>query len=138
MAKLPASRHIKQAIMNLDMAHITRESIQALTKLVPTDEEKNQITEAKLANPNLPLGKEEDYVYTLSVIPDIRCRLNIWAFMIDFDTMEDQVADYLMDLKECCNELRNCKTLHLIISYLLEIGNFLRQVIHFIVPPPPP
>ena len=27
MAKLPASRHIKQAIINMDSAHITRESI---------------------------------------------------------------------------------------------------------------
>ena len=60
-------------------------------KLIPSDEEKNQITEAKLANPDIPLGKEEDFVYTLSVIPNIRSRLNIWAFMIDFDAMEDEV-----------------------------------------------
>ena len=65
---------------------------QSLVKLIPSDEEKNQITEAKLANPDIPLGKEEDFVYTLSVIPNIRCRLNIWAFMIDFDAMEDEVG----------------------------------------------
>ncbi|XP_063675257.1 FH1/FH2 domain-containing protein 3-like [Bolinopsis microptera] len=124
---LPAARHIKQAILNMDTSHITREGISSLVKLVPSEEEKNQITEAKLANPDIPLAKEEEFVYTLSVIPNIRNRLNIWAFMIDFDALEDEVADYLMDLKECCSELKSCKTLHLIISYLLEIGNFLRQ-----------
>ena len=66
-------------------------SLQSLVKLIPSDEEKNQITEARLANPDIPLGKEEEFVFTLSVIPNIRSRLNIWAFMIDFDAMEDEV-----------------------------------------------
>ena len=58
---------------------------------MPSEEEKNLITEAKLANPDLPLAKEEEFMYTLSVIPNIRSRLNIWAFMIDFDAMEEEV-----------------------------------------------
>ena len=70
-------------------------SLQSLVKLIPSDEEKNQITEARLANPDIPLGKEEEFVFTLSVIPNIRSRLNIWAFMIDFDAMEDEVSVFL-------------------------------------------
>ena len=63
---------------------------------MPSQEEKDQIAEARLANPDIPLGREEEYVYVLSLIPDLKSRLSIWAFMIDFDAMEDEVITQLL------------------------------------------
>ena len=63
---------------------------------MPSQEEKDQIAEARLANPDIPLGREEEYVYVLSLIPDLKSRLSIWAFMIDFDAMEDEVITKLL------------------------------------------
>lgn len=56
--------------------------------MVPTDEEKQKIQEAQLANPEVPLGSAEQFLLTLSSISDLAARLQLWAFKLDYESME--------------------------------------------------
>lgn len=56
--------------------------------MVPTEEEKQRIQEAQLASPNLPLGSAEQFLLMLSSIPELTARLQLWAFKLDYDALE--------------------------------------------------
>ncbi|XP_066288523.1 FH1/FH2 domain-containing protein 3-like isoform X29 [Branchiostoma lanceolatum] len=125
LTNLPPPRTIKQAILNMDSVAMNREGIEMILKMIPSDEEKTRIQEAQMQNPDTPLGAAEQFLLTLSSISELTARLNFWAFKLDYETMEQEVAEPLMDLKEAMEQLKNNKTLRYILATLLAIGNFL-------------
>ncbi|XP_043920510.1 FH1/FH2 domain-containing protein 3 isoform X2 [Protopterus annectens] len=122
---LPPPRTIKTAILNFDEYALNKEGIEKILTMIPTEEEKQKIQEAQLANPDIPLGSAEQFLLTLSSISELTARLQLWAFKMDYETMEKEVAEPLLDLKEGMDQMENNKTLQCILSTLLAIGNFL-------------
>ncbi|KAI5100920.1 FH1/FH2 domain-containing protein 3 isoform X1, partial [Silurus meridionalis] len=122
---LPPPRTIKSAILNFDEYALNKEGIEKLLMMVPTEEEKQRIQEAHMLNPDVPLGSAESFLLTLSSISELCARLQLWAFKMDYDTIEKEVAEPLQDLKEGMEQLEKNKTFRYILSALLGIGNFL-------------
>uniref|UniRef100_A0A8B9V7D5 Formin homology 2 domain containing 3 n=1 Tax=Anas zonorhyncha TaxID=75864 RepID=A0A8B9V7D5_9AVES len=122
---LPPPRTIKTAILNFDEYALNKEGIEKILTMIPTEEEKQKIQEAQLANPDVPLGSAEQFLLTLSSISELSARLQLWAFKMDYETVEKEVAEPLLDLKEGMDQLEHNKTLGFILSTLLAIGNFL-------------
>ncbi|XP_051019586.1 FH1/FH2 domain-containing protein 3 isoform X1 [Acomys russatus] len=122
---LPPPRTIKIAILNFDEYALNKEGIEKILTMIPSEEEKQKIQEAQLANPEVPLGSAEQFLLTLSSISELSARLHLWAFKMDYETTEKEVAEPLLDLKEGIDQLENNKTLGFILSTLLAIGNFL-------------
>ncbi|XP_016530658.1 FH1/FH2 domain-containing protein 3 isoform X1 [Poecilia formosa] len=125
---LPPPRTIKTAILNFDEYALNKEGIEKLLTMIPTEEEKQKIQEAQLANPDVPLGSAEQFLLTLSSISELSARLHLWAFKMDYEATEKEVAEPLQDLKEGMEQLVKNKTLRYILSTLLSIGNFLNGV----------
>ncbi|CAL4065963.1 unnamed protein product, partial [Meganyctiphanes norvegica] len=126
MTKLPPPRTIKNAILKMDSSIINREGIEKLlTTMLPTDEEKNKIQEAAIHNPELPLGSAEQFLMMLSSISELQARLKLWMFKIDYEQMEKEIAEPLMDLKIGMEDLQKNRTFKIILAALLSIGNFL-------------
>lgn len=129
MTKLPPPRTIKTAILKMDSTIMNREGIEKiLTTMMPSEDEKTKITEAQMANPEVPLGSAEQFLLTLSSISELEARLRLWAFRLDYETVEKEVADPLMDLKQAIRELETNETFRVILSILRSIGNFLNGV----------
>lgn len=129
MTKLPPPRTIKTAILKMDPTIMNREGIdKILTTMMPTEEEKNKIIEAQLANPDVPLGQAESFLLTLSSITALEARLRLWAFRLDYEQMEREVAEPLMDLKQAIIELEKSETFKIILGTLRSIGSFLNGV----------
>ena len=129
MTKLPPPRTIKTAILKMDPTIMNRDGIdKILTTMMPTEEEKNKIIEAQMANPDVPLGQAESFLLTLSSITALEARLRLWAFRLDYDQMEREVAEPLMDLKQAIGELEKSKTFRFILGTLRSIGSFLNGV----------
>ncbi|KAM4538651.1 FH1/FH2 domain-containing protein 3 isoform 6-T6 [Odontesthes bonariensis] len=122
---LPPPRTIKTAIVNFDEYALNKEGIEKLLTMIPTEEEKQKIQESQLANPDVPLGSAEQFLLTLSSISELSARLQLWAFKMDYEATEKEVAEPLQDLKEGMEQLEKNKTLSYILSTLLSIGNFL-------------
>ncbi|XP_054846801.1 LOW QUALITY PROTEIN: FH1/FH2 domain-containing protein 3 [Eublepharis macularius] len=122
---LPPPRTIKTAILNFDEYALNKEGIEKILTMIPTEEEKQKIQEAQLANPDIPLGSAEQFLLTLSSVTELSARLQLWAFKMDYDLVEKEVAEPLLDLKEGMDQLENNQTLGFILSTLLAIGNFL-------------
>ncbi|KAM9228381.1 FH1/FH2 domain-containing protein 3 isoform 2-T2 [Leptosomus discolor] len=122
---LPPPRTIKTAILNFDEYALNKEGIEKILTMIPTEEEKQKIQEAQLANPDVPLGSAEQFLLTLSSISELSARLQLWAFKMDYEIVEKEVAEPLLDLKEGMDQLEHNKTLGFILSTLLAIGNFL-------------
>lgn len=126
MTKLPPPRTIKTAILKMDSTIMNREGIEKiLTTMMPTEDEKTKIIEAQLANPDVPLGSAEQFLLTLISISELEARLRLWAFRMDYDSMEKEVAEPLMDLKQAVVEIESSQTFRYVLSTLLSIGNFL-------------
>ena len=63
-------------------------SFQKILTMIPTEEEKQKIQEAQLANPEVPLGSAEQFLLTLCSISELSARLHLWAFKMDYETTE--------------------------------------------------
>ncbi|GCB72002.1 hypothetical protein scyTo_0001781 [Scyliorhinus torazame] len=122
---LPPPRTIKTAILNFDEYALNKEGIEKILTMIPSEEEKQKIQEAQLLNPDIPLGSAEQFLLTLSSISELSARLQLWAFKLDYETVEKEVAEPLQDLKEGMDQLENNKSLRYILATLLAIGNFL-------------
>ncbi|XP_071446761.1 uncharacterized protein Fhos isoform X2 [Hetaerina americana] len=125
MTKLPPPRSIKTAILKMDSTIVNREGIEKLLTMLPTEEERSRIQEAQSANPDVPLGSAEQFLLTLASISELSARLKLWAFKLDYENSEKEVAEPLMDLKQGMETLRASKTFRSILSTLLSVGIFL-------------
>lgn len=122
---LPTVHIIKTAILNFDEYAISKEGIEKILTMVPTEEEKQKIQEAQIGNPDTPLGSAEQFLLTLSSISGLTSRLQLWAFKLDYETMEKEIAEPLFDLKLGMEQLSKNKTFKVILASLLAVGNFL-------------
>ena len=110
MTKLPPPRIIKSAVMKMDGSIMNREGVEKLLTMLPTEEETLRIQEAQEAQPDIPLGTAEQFLLTLSSISGLEARLRIWAFKMEFEAVERELCDPLMDLKVGLESLRNNRT----------------------------
>ncbi|XP_064169897.1 FH1/FH2 domain-containing protein 1 isoform X2 [Anguilla rostrata] len=125
MTVLPAVHVIKAAILNFDEFAISKEGIEKILTMTPTEEEKQKIQEAQLANPDVPLGTAEQFLLTLASISGLTARLQLWAFKLNYETTEKEIAEPLFDLKLGMEQLAKNKTFRRVLATLLAIGNFL-------------
>ncbi|XP_022097642.1 FH1/FH2 domain-containing protein 3-like isoform X18 [Acanthaster planci] len=125
LTALPHPNTIKQAILKMDGTAVNKEGIEKLLTMVPTEEECNLIKESTLLNPDIPLGSAEQFLHMLSNITVLKARLNLWLFKMDYESMEEEVAEPLAELKKGIEDLKNNKTFRHILSMLLAVGNFL-------------
>ncbi|XP_035754667.1 FH1/FH2 domain-containing protein 1 isoform X2 [Egretta garzetta] len=122
---LPPVHIIKTAVLNFDEFAVNKEGIEKILTMVPTGEEKQKIQEAQLANPDVPLGSAEQFLLALSSISDLTARLQLWAFKLDYESLEQEIAEPLFDLKVGMEQLARNHTFKCILATLLAMGNFL-------------
>ncbi|XP_059807482.1 FH1/FH2 domain-containing protein 3-like isoform X2 [Hypanus sabinus] len=128
LTALPPPHIIHAALLSFDRCALDREAIERLQTLVPTEEEVQQIQEAQRSKPGQALGSAEHFLLRLATVPELTARLSLWAFILDYDTMEKEVAEALFDLKLGMEQLAGNRTFHCILATLLAIGNFLNGV----------
>lgn len=88
-------------------------------------EEKEKIQTAAAENPEMPLGPAEQFLLTLSTLPELCPRLKLWLFMLDYANIEKEIVEPLMDLKLCMEELEKSATFANVMATLLAVGNVL-------------
>ena len=76
--------------------------------MVPTEEEKQKIQEAQLANPDVPLGSAEQFLLALSSISDLTARPQLWAFKLDYESLEQVPVYPLCPLPSHCCQPQQC------------------------------
>ncbi|XP_045438749.1 FH1/FH2 domain-containing protein 1 isoform X3 [Pipistrellus kuhlii] len=125
LTTLPPVHVIKAALVNFDEFAVSKDGIEKLLTMMPTEEERQKIEEAQLANPDIPLGPAETFLMTLASIGGLAARLQLWAFKLDYDSMEREIAEPLFDLKVGMEQLVHNATFRCILATLLAVGNFL-------------
>uniref|UniRef100_A0A2K6PSH6 Formin homology 2 domain containing 1 n=1 Tax=Rhinopithecus roxellana TaxID=61622 RepID=A0A2K6PSH6_RHIRO len=125
LTTLPPVHVIKAALLNFDEFAVSKDGIEKLLTMMPTGEEQQKIEEAQLANPDIPLGPAENFLMTLASIGGLAARLQLWAFKLDYDSMEREIAEPLFDLKVGMEQLVQNATFRCILATLLAVGNFL-------------
>ena len=62
MTSLPSSCAIREIIMDMKDDLITRDALEKLGSLIPSDEEVHSIKEAQKLHPGIPLGAAEQFL----------------------------------------------------------------------------
>ncbi|XP_054609788.1 FH1/FH2 domain-containing protein 1 [Dunckerocampus dactyliophorus] len=125
LSRLPPPHLLPPAIYSMDSSVLDREDIQRLQTLIPTEEELCLIKEAKTQNPNCPLAPAELCLQALGEISHLSSRLQLWAFVLDYDSLEQEIAEPLFHLKLAMEQLVASETFRHILATVLAIGNFL-------------
>lgn len=87
MTSLPSVTSIRDIILDMREDLISRDGIEKLQALQPTEEETLTIRRSHQASPDVPLGPAEQFLLTLSTISGLDGRLKLWLFKLDFKTM---------------------------------------------------
>ncbi|KAI0989574.1 hypothetical protein GJ496_009717 [Pomphorhynchus laevis] len=124
---LPAAEIIKTSILTMDTTNIKRDGIEKLISMIPTNDEKIKIEEAKEKNKDIPLGRAEEFLMLLSSIDNLEGRLKVWLFGSDFHSVISELLEPLHDLKLAMKEIQQSKTFKQLLSTLLSIGNVLNE-----------
>nr|XP_019961809.1 PREDICTED: FH1/FH2 domain-containing protein 1-like [Paralichthys olivaceus] len=125
LSSLPPPRLLPPAIYSMDSSVLDREDVQRLQALIPTEEELSLIKDAKNQNPHSPLAGAELCLLTLGEISHLSSRLQLWAFALDYDSLEREIAEPLFHLKLAMEQLAASQTFRCILATVLAIGNFL-------------
>ncbi|XP_010864234.2 FH1/FH2 domain-containing protein 1 isoform X2 [Esox lucius] len=125
LSGLPPPRLLPPAIHAMDCSVLDRDDIQRLQSLVPSEKELALIMEAQAQHPNSPLAPAELCLLTLGEITHLGPRLQLWAFALDYDTLEREIAEPLFHLKLAMEQLAASQTFRCILATVLAIGNFL-------------
>ncbi|XP_023695284.1 FH1/FH2 domain-containing protein 1 isoform X1 [Paramormyrops kingsleyae] len=125
LSSLAPPRLLPPAIMSMDCCVLDREDLQKLQTLIPSEEELCSIRDAKAQFPDSVLGPAEDCLLTLGRIPHLSQRLQLWAFALDYDSLEREIAEPLFYLKLAMEQLTASHTFRCILATVLAIGNFL-------------
>lgn len=100
--------------------------LQKILTMIPTEEEKQKIQEAQLANPDVPLGSAEQFLLTLSSISELSARLQLWAFKMDYEIVEKVRWAWGVRGRRCSKSLLNLSLsslLCILTLYFVEIVN---------------
>ena len=124
---LPNLKNLKSVIEEMSDKDITREGIEKLQSLIPTEEEISSIKHAQKNNSEMPLGSAEQFLLILSSINGLDCKLKLWAFKVDFKAMERDICEPLLSLKEGMKAVQKNEIFCQYLNLLLEIGNFLNS-----------
>jgi len=122
---LPPLSKLKAVIEEMDDTVITKEGVEKLQGLTPTEEEISAIKEAQKETPDLPLGSAEQFLLLLDSISGLDCKLKLWAFKVDFKAMERDICEPLKSLTEGIKCVKSSKMFPKLLKLTLEIGNFL-------------
>ncbi|XP_040886882.1 FH1/FH2 domain-containing protein 1 [Toxotes jaculatrix] len=125
LSSLPPPRLLPPAIYSMDSSVLDREDIQRLQALIPTEEELCLIKDAKAQNSHSHLAQAELCLLTLGEISHLTSRLQLWAFALDYDSLEREIAEPLFHLKLAMEQLAASHTFRCILATVLAIGNFL-------------
>ncbi|XP_023323709.1 FH1/FH2 domain-containing protein 1 isoform X2 [Eurytemora carolleeae] len=124
---LPKLSELKATILKMDDGNMSREGVEKLQLLMPTEEEIHLIKEAEKENPGIPLASAEQYLLTIYSIPGLDCRLKLWAFKLDYQAMERDICSPLRSLLDGVNILRNNENFAVYLSIILSMGNLLNR-----------
>ncbi|XP_060922570.1 FH1/FH2 domain-containing protein 1 [Limanda limanda] len=125
LSSLPPPRLLPPAIYSMDSSVLDREDVQRLQALIPTEEELTLVRDAKAQNPHCPLAQAELCLLTLGEISHLSSRLQLWAFALDYDSLEREIAEPLFHLKLAMEQLAGSQTFRCILATVLAIGNVL-------------
>ena len=125
---LPSISKLKVLIEEMDDKIITREGVEKLQSLMPSEEEIDLIKEAQKENDDdIPLGTAEQFLLLMDSISGLECRLKLWAFKVDFKAMEKDICEPLKSVKNGMLKVRESKAFAKILSLTLEVGNALNR-----------
>jgi len=77
--------------------------------MMPSLEEVERIREAQAEQPDTPLGPAEQFMLSLSEIDCLLERLRLWLFMLDYQNVEQEVADALMEWNNAMKQVKKNK-----------------------------
>ena len=87
MTSLPPVHQIREIIVEMKDDLITRDAIEKLQSLIPTDDEIVHIKQAQDHSPHTPLGSAEQFLLVLSHISGLDSKLKLWLFKLDFKVL---------------------------------------------------
>eukprot|EP01155_Anaeramoeba_flamelloides_P023549 Anaeramoba_flamelloidesa807776_78.p1 GENE.a807776_78~~a807776_78.p1 ORF type:complete len:701 (+),score=207.42 a807776_78:51-2153(+) len=125
---------LKAGIMNFDEKAISVQQLKDLIDLSSTNSEFSKIAEYKeikkndnnfLNSNSINIGRGEEFLIEMSVIPNFLNKLNSWYCQRTFKDKIKKINTMNEDILLACNELRSSKSLKTILRVILAIGNYL-------------
>ncbi|RWS31951.1 protein cappuccino-like protein [Leptotrombidium deliense] len=116
---------IENAVYNFDTSIVGTETLQQIFEIYASNEELSQIKNHLKANPNIPLGKPEQFLYDLSLIPFFADRVSCIMFELQFCETLSNIETRLNNFKMICDTLRKGKGIKDLFAIILALGNYM-------------
>ncbi|WOL00397.1 formin-like protein 1 [Canna indica] len=111
-----------KALLEGQADSLKNDTLEALTKMVPSKEEEHKLKEYKDDVP-FKLGPAESFLKAMLDVPFAFKRINAMLYIANFDSEVNHLRNLFMTLEAACEELRNSKIFHKILGAVLKTGN---------------
>ena len=122
---------IRDALITCDRERWKIETIEAIVKLLPSEEELRSLSKERkqVEATSITWGDAEVFLFEVGTsIPDVSERVDIWAFMNEFTSNFKIAMDSLLKMDEAMACLMHKKSkFKEVLSLILAIGNFMNQ-----------
>jgi len=116
---------IENAIYTFDTSVVDTEKLQKIFEMYPTQEELSKIQNHLKENPEVLLGKPEQFLYDISRICCFPERVSCLMFEIQFSETISSIETRLNNFKNTCNYLMTNRNLKNIFAIILSLGNYM-------------
>ena len=122
-AKLPPIDVISKALITMDNKMLTEDNIDALLLIAITKEELEAYENMK---ENEGVWEKNDmFLIELNEIPNYKEKLKIWSSIFKYDFILPKLSESFNYMIPACNELKNSKHFHKVLSAILTLGNIM-------------
>lgn len=120
---LPEPPVIFKAIRNLSTSRLSKEQLQTLQRISPTEAEIRAINASRASDDEL--GVAEKFIRDLSKIPMVSARIECWHFKVNFKEMIEQNSLPLLLIRKAVDAVVDSKALKQFLYVVLHCGNYM-------------
>eukprot|EP00928_Gymnodinium_smaydae_P041607 TRINITY_DN28138_c0_g1_i3.p1 TRINITY_DN28138_c0_g1~~TRINITY_DN28138_c0_g1_i3.p1 ORF type:complete len:1346 (-),score=177.93 TRINITY_DN28138_c0_g1_i3:86-3526(-) len=125
LRKLQSPHDMVRAIIDLDSHALSVDQLEVIqVNACPKPEQLQELIQLKNANPVMPLGLSEQYMWTVSNVPTFRARLDCWMFVRTYGEQRLQCMQFLRQFDAIISCFRT-KSLQSLLGVVLAVGNYL-------------
>ena len=131
MRGLPKQSELLPALTEMNDDVISRDQVDLLLQLIKPDNDKKDVLSSvqvfKRDHPEVKLGEAEEFLLALGSTPRLEETLSFWRFRQDCEASEMELCEDLHCLSSGVDAVKKCQDLKLLLSIILEAGNFLNK-----------
>jgi hypothetical protein len=122
----PPAVDCAKALEELDDGAFDIDTLKALREnACPNPQQMKELTDARKANPGVPLALPEQYMWVIGNLPAYQQRLDCWIFVRTYPEKTEEMTRSLLEFEKMIDAFAESTGMASLLAIILAVGNYL-------------